>query len=90
MTKQDLIDVVSEKAGLTKKDTAAVVDAILETVTDSLKRGEKVSLVGFGTFEAKMRKAREGRNPATGESIQIPARTVPSFKAGRALKDALA
>jgi len=90
LTKQDLIDVVSEKAGLTKKDTAAVVDAILETVTDSLKRGEKVSLVGFGTFEAKMRKAREGRNPATGESIQIPARTVPSFKAGRALKDALA
>ena len=90
MTKQDLIDVVSEKAGLTKKDTAAVVDTILDTVVDSLKRGEKVSLVGFGTFEAKTRKAREGRNPATGETIQIPARVVPSFKAGRALKDALA
>ena len=90
MTKQDLIDVVSEKAGLTKKDTAAVVDAILETIADSLKRGEKVALVGFGSFEAKTRKAREGRNPATGETIQIPARTVPSFKAGRALKDAVA
>ncbi len=90
MTKQDLIDVVSEKAGLTKKDTAAVVDAILETITDSLKRGEKVAIVGFGSFEAKTRKAREGRNPATGETIHIPERTVPSFKAGRALKDALA
>ena len=89
MTKQDLIDVVSEKAGLTKKDTGAVVDVILESIVDSLKRGEKVALVGFGTFEAKTRKAREGRNPATGETIQIPARTVPSFKAGRALKDAL-
>ncbi len=89
MTKQELIDVVSEKAGLTKKDTGAVVDVILESIVDSLKRGEKVALVGFGTFEAKTRKAREGRNPATGETIQIPARTVPSFKAGRALKDAL-
>ena len=89
MTKQDLIDVVSEKAGLTKKDTSAVVDTILETIVDSLKRGEKVAFVGFGTFEAKTRKAREGRNPATGESIQIPERTVPAFKAGRAFKDAL-
>ena len=89
MTKQELIDVVSEKVGLTKKDTGAVVDVILESIVDSLKRGEKVALVGFGTFEAKTRKAREGRNPATGETIQIPTRTVPSFKAGRALKDAL-
>ena len=89
MTKQDLIDAVSEKAGLTKKDTAAVVDTILETIVDSLKRGEKVAFVGFGTFEAKTRKAREGRNPATGETIQIPERTVPAFKAGRAFKDAL-
>lgn len=89
MTKQELIDIVSEKAGLTKKETGVVVDAILETIVDSLKRGEKVSLVGFGNFEAKTRKAREGRNPATGEAIHIPARTVPSFKAGRALKDAL-
>ncbi len=90
MTKQELIDVVSEKAGHTKKDTGAVVDVILETIVDSLKRGEKVAIVGFGTFEAKTRKAREGRNPATGETIQIAARVVPSFKAGRALKDALA
>jgi DNA-binding protein HU-beta len=89
LTKQDLIDVVSEQAGLTKKETGAVVDVVLSTIVDSLKRGEKVALVGFGTFEAKMRKAREGRNPATGETIQIAARTVPSFKAGRAMKDAL-
>ena len=89
MTKQDLIDVVSEQAGLTKKETGAVVDVVLSTIVDSLKRGEKVALVGFGTFEAKLRKAREGRNPATGETIQIAARTVPSFKAGRAMKDAL-
>jgi len=89
LTKQELIDIVSEKAGLTKKDTAGVLEVFLETIVDSLKRGEKVALVGFGSFEAKTRKAREGRNPATGETIQIAARTVPSFKAGRALKDAL-
>jgi DNA-binding protein HU-beta len=90
LTKQDLIDIVAEKAGLTKKETGAVLDIILSTVTETMKRGEKVSLVGFGTFEAKTRKARQGRNPATGEIIEIEARTVPSFKAGRALKDALA
>lgn len=90
MTKQEFIDIVSEKGGLTKKETGAVLDIILDTVTETLKRGEKVSFVGFGTFEAKTRKAREGRNPATGETIHIEARTVPSFKAGRALKDALA
>jgi DNA-binding protein HU-beta len=90
LTKQELIDVVSEKAGHTKKDTAAVVDVILETIVDSLKRGEKVAIVGFGTFEAKTRKAREGRNPATVDTSHIAALIVPSFKAGRALKDALA
>lgn len=89
MTKQELIDIVSEKSGLTKKETGTVVDIILNTVTETMKRGEKVSLVGFGTFDVKRRKAREGRNPATGETIQIEARVVPSFKAGRALKDAL-
>ncbi|RJP75017.1 MAG: HU family DNA-binding protein [Candidatus Abyssobacteria bacterium SURF_17] len=90
MTKQELIDIVSEKGGMTKKDTGAVLDIILDTITETMKRGEKVALVGFGTFEVKRRKAREGRNPATGELIQIEARTVPSFKPGRALKDALA
>jgi len=90
LTKQELIDIVSEKGGMTKKETGAVLDIILDTITETLKRGEKVALVGFGTFEAKTRKAREGRNPATGETIHIEARTVPSFKAGRALKDALA
>ena len=89
MTKQDLIDIVSEKSGLTKKETGSVLDIILDSIAESLKRGEKVALVGFGTFEAKTRKARQGRNPATGETIQIEARTVPSFKAGRGLKDAL-
>lgn len=89
MTKQDLVDIVSEKCGLTKKDAGAILDTILDTITDTMKDGEKVALVGFGTFEAKTRKARQGRNPATGETIEIAARTVPSFKAGRALKDAL-
>lgn len=89
MTKQDLIDIVSEKSGLTKKETGAILDTILDTITETMKQGEKVALVGFGTFEAKTRKARQGRNPATGETIEIAARTVPSFKAGRALKDAL-
>jgi len=90
LTKQELIDIVSEKSGLTKKETGSVIDIILDSITETMKRGEKVALVGFGTFEPKMRAARQGRNPATGETIQIEARTVPSFKAGRALKDALA
>ncbi|MBI4831936.1 MAG: HU family DNA-binding protein [Candidatus Lindowbacteria bacterium] len=89
MTKQELIDIVSEKGGITKKETGAILDIILNTITETMKRGEKVALVGFGTFECKTRKAREGRNPATGETIHIEARTVPSFKAGRALKDSL-
>jgi DNA-binding protein HU-beta len=90
LTKQELIDIVAEKGGLTKKDTGNILDIILNTITETMTRGEKVALVGFGTFEAKTRKARQGRNPATGETIEIAARTVPSFKAGRALKDALA
>lgn len=90
MTKQELIDIVSEKGGKTKKETGEILDIILDTITETMKRGEKVALVGFGTFEPKVRKAREGRNPATGETIQIESRKVPSFKAGRALKDALA
>ncbi len=90
MTKQELIDIVAEKGGLTKKETGNILDIILNTITETMTRGEKVALVGFGTFEAKTRKARQGRNPATGETIEIAARTVPSFKAGRALKDALA
>ncbi|RJP25674.1 MAG: HU family DNA-binding protein [Candidatus Abyssobacteria bacterium SURF_5] len=89
MTKQELVDIVSEKSGLTKKETGTVVDIILNTITETMKRGEKVSLVGFGTFDIKRRKAREGRNPATGETIQIESRVVPSFKAGRQLKEAL-
>ena len=89
VTKQELIDIVSEKSGLTKKDTGTVVDILLNTIAETMKRGEKVSLVGFGTFDVKQRKAREGRNPATGETIQIASRVVPSFKAGRALKETL-
>jgi DNA-binding protein HU-beta len=90
VTKQEFVDIVSEKCGLTKKETGAILDTVLDTITDTMKRGEKIAFFGFGTFEAKTRKARQGRNPATGETIQIAARTVPSFKAGRALKDALA
>ena len=87
MNKADLIQAVVEKTGLTKKDSASAVDAIIEGITESLAKNEKVQLVGFGTFEVRNRKAREGRNPATGETIKIAASKVPAFKAGKALKD---
>lgn len=87
MNKSDLIQAVVEKTGLSKKDSANVVDAILDSISDSLAKGDKVQLVGFGTFEVRSRNAREGRNPATGEAIKIKASKVPAFKAGKALKD---
>ncbi|MBR6789752.1 MAG: HU family DNA-binding protein [Oscillospiraceae bacterium] len=89
MTKTDLISAVAVKTGLTKKDAEKAVSAVLETITDSLTSGEKVSLVGFGTFEVRERAAREGKNPATGEVISIAASKAPAFKAGKALKDAV-
>ena len=87
MNKTDLIAVAAESAGLTKKDTERVLNAALDAITASLIRGEKVQLSGFGTFEAKEREARVGRNPHTKETISIPATRVPTFKASKALKD---
>ena len=89
MNKSELISEVAEKAGMTKKDTEKVVNAVFESVTDALTKGEKVQLIGFGTFDLRTRKAREGRNPATGDVIQIPQATVPVFKAGKALKESV-
>jgi DNA-binding protein HU-beta len=89
MNKGELIDVVAGEAGLSKADATRAVEALLGAVTKALKSGDQVSLVGFGTFVAKKRAAREGRNPRTGEMIKIPASVVPSFKAGKALKDAV-
>ncbi|UNC90708.1 HU family DNA-binding protein [Candidatus Contubernalis alkaliaceticus] len=89
MNKSELISVVAEKAGMTKKDTEKVVNAVFEGITDTLTKGEKVQLIGFGTFDLRTRKAREGRNPATGDVIQIPQATVPVFKAGKALKESV-
>ena len=89
MNKSELISVVAEKADFTKKDTEKVVSAVFEGIEESLAKGEKVQIIGFGTFDIRDRKEREGRNPATGETIQIPAVKVPVFKAGKALKDSV-
>ena len=89
MNKRELIDEVSGKVGITKKGAGNVIDAIVETITNALSKGEKVALVGFGTFQVMKRKARRGRNPQTGEEIQIPAKKVPKFKAGKNLREAV-
>ena len=88
MNKGDLIEAVA-KVTNTKKEAAAVVDCVLESITKSLKKKQDVTLIGFGTFAVKKRKARTGRNPQTGEALKIKARHVPVFKAGKALKDAV-
>lgn len=90
MTKAELIDKVAEKTKLTKKDSAKVIDAIIGSINGALAKGNKVQLVGFGSFEVKKREARKGRNPQTGAEIKIAARKVPVFRAGKALKDAVA
>lgn len=90
MNKAELINAVAASAEVSKKDAEAVVSAALEAITAALTEGEKVQLVGFGSFEVKKRAARLGRNPKTKEAIEIPASTVPVFKAGKALKDAVA
>ena len=90
MTKSNLISIVAESAGLTKKDTEKVVSGFLSAVTDALVSGDKVQIVGFGTFEVRDRKEREGRNPVNGEPMIIPAGRVPAFKAGKSLKEAVA
>jgi DNA-binding protein HU-beta len=90
MNKTELIAAVAERANLTKKDSELAVSAMIEAITDALCEGEKVQLVGFGSFEVKKREARVGRNPKTKESIEIPATKVPVFKAGKLLKDNVA
>ncbi|MBR2855303.1 MAG: HU family DNA-binding protein [Clostridia bacterium] len=89
MTKPELVKAVATEAEMTNKDAEKAVNAMLEVITDALVRGEKVQLIGFGTFEISERAAREGRNPQTGESVHIEASRAPKFKAGKALKDAL-
>ncbi|MFZ4452637.1 HU family DNA-binding protein [Salibacterium aidingense] len=89
MNKTDLINQVSEKAELSKKDTEAAVNATLEAIENSLKSGDKVQLIGFGNFEIRERAEREGRNPQTGETMKIPASKVPAFKPGKGLKEAV-
>ena len=89
MNKQELIAAVAEKSAMSKKDTEKVISVMLGSIVDALKAGDKVSLVGFGTFEAKSRPARKGHNPMTGKEIDIPASKAPTFKAGKAFKDAL-
>jgi DNA-binding protein HU-beta len=90
MNKAELIDAVAKEAKMSKKDATTAVDTVVNIVTNTLKKGEKVTLVGFGTWEVRKRKARKGVNPRTGESIKIPASKVVSFKPGAAVKEAVA
>lgn len=90
MTKVELVAKVAAEAGLTKKDAEKALQAVLDGITGALQAGDKVSLVGFGTFEARKRPERKGRNPRTKEEITIPATIAPAFKAGKGLKDAVA
>ena len=87
MNKTELIEAVSKGVKLTKRETGQILDALLETITDTLSKGEKVTLVGFGTFQIMQRKARRGRNPQTGEELQIPAKKVPKFVPGKGLRE---
>lgn len=87
MNKSELVDAVAEKTGFSKKDVAETIDAFQDVICEALAKGEKVALVGFGTFQTSYRKARAGINPKTGEKIQIAACTVPKFSVGKALKD---
>ena len=89
MTKAELVTSLAEKSGLTKKDSEKALAAFVDTVTETLAKGDSIQLVGFGTFEVRERAAREGINPRTKEKIEIAATKVPAFKAGRALKDAV-
>ena len=89
MNKTELIDVMASKTGMTKKNAEAALNAFVETVSEQLAKGDKISLVGFGTFEVAERAEREGRNPQTGETMKIAASQAPKFKAGKALKDSV-
>lgn len=89
MNKSELVDAIADAADLSKASAARALESTLDTITESLKKGDPVALVGFGTFQVKDRAGRTGRNPQTGAAMEIPAAKVPSFKAGKALKDAL-
>ena len=89
MKKVELVEAVAEKAGLTKADATRAIDATFAAITEALSKGDKIALVGFGTFAVSKREAREGRNPRTGETVKIAARNAVTFKAGAALKDAV-
>ena len=89
VNKLELVNAVADKAELTKRDAERAVNAVVESIEEALKVGDRVSLVGFGTFEVRDRKPRVGRNPQTGEEIRIPAGRVPSFKAGKSLKESI-
>ena len=89
MTKLELIDAIAAKSGLTKADSSRAVEAFQEVVTETLKKGDKVTMTGFGTFGVSKRAARDGRNPRTGEVVKIPARNSVNFKAGSKLKDSI-
>ncbi len=90
MNKTELVSAIAQKADLTKKDAEKALSAFVDVVGATLKKGDKIQLVGFGTFETRKRAAREGKNPQTGAKIKIAASTVPAFKAGKALKDLIA
>ncbi len=89
MNKSELVDAVADKADISKAAAGKAVDAMVDVIGDTLSKGDQVTLVGFGTFLTRQREARQGRNPRTGQTIQIKASRVPSFKAGKALKDAV-
>ena len=89
MNKTDLVNAVAETAGLSKKDSEKAINAVVDSIIDALKSGDKVQLIGFGSFEVKSRAERTGRNPRTKETIKIPAAKLPQFKAGKAFKDAI-
>ncbi|HIK19218.1 MAG TPA: HU family DNA-binding protein [Leptolyngbyaceae cyanobacterium M33_DOE_097] len=90
MNKQELVDAIAAKASVTKKDADIILSAITEAIIEAVAEGDKVTLVGFGTFEPRDRQAREGRNPSTGKPIKIPATTVPGFSAGKLFKEKVA
>lgn len=89
MNKAQLVEAVSDKTGISKKKAGNVMDTVIKTITGALSQGEKVTLIGFGTFQVIERRAREGRNPQTGEKLQIPAKKVLKFKAGKELREAV-
>lgn len=90
MNKGELVDQIAEKSGITKKQADAILTAALDSIVEAVSSGDKVTLVGFGTFEPRSRKEREGRNPKTGEALKIPATTIPAFSAGKVFKDKVA